>query len=77
MSLNANYVRYRFGDARPHQWPFNATVGAPGALGQGGPGYPISIGDMVWVDPSSGGLLTCGGVTGGGLLAVKGGDSFP
>jgi hypothetical protein len=80
MSLGNNYVRYRFGNARPVQYPFNATIGAPGALGQGGPGYPISIGDMVWLDPSSGGLLNCN--IGNppvlqGLLAAKGADAFP
>ncbi len=80
MSLpSANsYVRYRFGNAQPLQYPYNATVGAPGALGQGGPGYPIAIGDMCWVDPSSGGLLVCSpSPTLLGLLAVKGADAFP
>lgn len=71
-----NYSRYRFGDARPVQYPYNATIGAIGALGQGGPGYPIAMGDMVWVDPSSGGLLTnCTSLK--GLLAVKGADAYP
>lgn len=78
MSLGNNYVRYRFGNARPVQYPYNATIGAPGALGQGGPGYPISIGDMIWLDPSSGGLLSCGtGTSLTGLLACKGADAFP
>lgn len=75
MSLNQNYVRAREGNQRPRQFAYNATLGAPGALGQGGPAYPISIGDMVWVDPSSAGLLSCRNLI--GLEAIKGADAFP
>jgi hypothetical protein len=55
MSLGNDTFRYRYGDASPVQIAFDQTTG--------GGAFPISIGDLCWIDSSDG-------------YKVKGADAF-